>query len=218
VLFAIDRAGVVGSDGPTHNGSYDLCFMRCLPGMVIMAPADENECRQMLYTGFMLDQPAAVRYPRGTGPGVEIRQELRALPIGKAEVRTRGKGVAILAFGVTLELALEAGAQLDATVVNMRFVKPLDRELILELAAQHDLLVTVEDNAVLGGAGSAVNELLANEDIACHIINVGLPDILLDHGSREDMLAEAGLTSAALLKYIHAHYRKTGQIKNAKSA
>jgi 1-deoxy-D-xylulose-5-phosphate synthase len=218
VLFAIDRAGVVGSDGPTHNGSYDLSFMRCLPEMVIMAPADENECRQMLYTGFMLDQPAAVRYPRGTGPGVEVRQELRAIPIGKAEIRTRGKGVAILAFGVTLELALEAGAQLDATVVNMRFVKPLDRELILELAAEHDLLVTIEDNAVLGGAGSAVNELLANEDITCHIINIGLPDVLLGHGSREDMLEEAGLTSAALLKRIHAHYRKTGQISSAKSA
>ena len=218
VLFAIDRAGVVGSDGPTHNGSYDLCFMRCLPDMVIMAPADENECRQMLYTGFMLDQPAAVRYPRGTGPGVEVRQEMRAIPIGKAELRARGKGIAILAFGVTLELALEAGAQLDATVANMRFVKPLDRELILELAAQHDLLVTVEDNAVLGGAGSAVNELLANEDIACHIINFGLPDVLLGHGSREDMLEEAGLTAASLVTRIHQHYRNTGQINNARSA
>lgn len=218
VLFAIDRAGVVGSDGPTHNGSYDLCYMRCLPDIVIMAPADENECRQMLYTGFMLDQPAAVRYPRGTGPGVEVRQELRAIPIGKAEVRTRGKGIAILAFGVTLELALEAGEQLDATVVNMRFVKPLDRELILELAKDHDLLVTVEDNAVLGGAGSSVNELLANEDHTCHIINVGLPDVLLGHGSREDMLEEAGLTAASLLKRIQTHYRKTGQINNVKSA
>ena len=218
VLFAIDRAGVVGSDGPTHNGSYDLCYLRCLPNMVIMAPADENECRQMLYTGFMLDQPAAVRYPRGTGPGVEIRQEMNPIPLGRAEVRRKGKGVAILAFGAILQLALDAGEQLDASVVNMRFVKPLDRELILVLAADHDLLVTVEDNAVLGGAGSAVNELLANEDIICHIINFGLPDVLLGHGSREDMLEEAGLTTESLMKRIHEHYKKTGQINSARSA
>ncbi len=218
VLFAVDRAGVVGADGPTHNGSYDLSFMRCLPDLVIMAPADENECRQMLYTGFMLDQPAAVRYPRGTGPGVEVHQKMQAIPVGKAEIRRKGKGIAILAFGITLDIALEAGEKLDATVVNMRFVKPLDRELILDLVGNHDLIVTVEDNVVQGGAGSGVDELIVNEDLSVHIINIGLPDVLLSHGSQEDMRREAGLTTEALLERIQGHYNKTGQINTARSA
>lgn len=204
VLFAIDRAGAVGADGPTHNGSYDLSFMRCLPDMVIMAPSDENECRQMLYTGYTLDQPAAVRYPRGTGPGVALDEVMQALPVGKAELRRKGRHIAILAFGVMLTAALEAGELLDATVVNMRFVKPLDKELILRLAAEHRLLVTLEDNVVQGGAGSAVNELLADMGVATRVINHGLPDRILAHGSREDMLADAGLTAAGIVAFIES--------------
>ena len=218
VLFAIDRAGVVGADGPTHNGSYDISFMRCLPDIVVMAPADENECRQMLYTGFLLDQPASVRYPRGNGPGVEIRQEMTAIPVGKAEIRRQGRDMAILAFGVMLGPALEAGEELDATVVNMRFVKPIDMEMILEMAGKHNLLVTIEENVVAGGAGSAVNEVLAAHEITSGIINYGLPDRLIQHGTREDMLADAGLTKAGLLKFIRQHLALTGHASKAKSA
>ena len=218
VLFAIDRAGVVGADGPTHNGSYDISFMRCLPDMVVMAPADENECRQMLYTGFMLDQPASVRYPRGVGPGVEIRQGMITIPVGKAEIRRQGKGIAILAFGVMLGPALEAGEELDATVVNMRFVKPIDIEMILEIAGKHNLLVTVEENVVAGGAGSAVNEVLATHEISSRIINYGLPDRLIQHGTREDMLSDAGLTKEGLLKFIRQHLPLSGHASKAKSA
>ncbi|MCY4155718.1 MAG: 1-deoxy-D-xylulose-5-phosphate synthase, partial [Gammaproteobacteria bacterium] len=191
VLLAIDRAGVVGADGPTHNGSYDFTYLRCLPHIVVMAPADENECRQMLYTGFLLDQPTAVRYPRGGGPGVDVEPEMTALPLGKGEVRRQGKKIALLSFGSVWQTALEAGEALDATVANMRFVKPLDGELIAELAASHELLVTVEENVVQGGAGSAVNEYLAEQGIACRILNYGLPDRLLQHGSQQDMLDEA---------------------------
>ena len=219
VLFAIDRAGVVGNDGPTHNGSYDLSFMRCLPGIVIMAPADENECRQMLYTGFMLDQPAAVRYPRGTGPGVEIQEDMKELPIGKAEYRRHGKHIAILSFGVTLDIAMEVGNELDATVVNMRFVKPVDEDLILEIIKSHKLVVTVEENVVQGGAGSAVNEVLMQNGISHPVINYGLPDILLSHGSREDMLEEAGLTAAGLKAFILKHSSgKDGKVTSIKTA
>jgi 1-deoxy-D-xylulose-5-phosphate synthase len=205
VLFAIDRAGLVGGDGPTHNGVYDLSYLRCLPGMVVMAPADENECRQMLYTGFMLDGPAAVRYPRGTGPGVEIVKEMTALPVGKAEVRRRGRGVAILAFGAMLATALEVGEKLDATVVNMRFVKPIDEDCILKMAAEHDLLVTIEENVVQGGAGSAVNEVLAAHGVPRLALNYGIPDRPIEHGEREDMLEDAGLTPAAFLAFIERH-------------
>ncbi len=218
VLFAIDRAGCVGGDGPTHNGSYDLSFMRCLPDMVIMAPADENECRQMLYTGYTLDQPAAVRYPRGTGPGVAIQKKMTAIPVGKAEVRREGKQIAILAFGSMLAPALEAGEQMDATVVNMRFVKPIDTDLVLHMASNHQLLVTIEENVVQGGAGSAVNETLAANGIAQVIINYGLPDRLIEHGSQEDMLRDAGLTSEGLIQFIQRHLQKTGQLGAAKSA
>ncbi|HEU5398046.1 MAG TPA: 1-deoxy-D-xylulose-5-phosphate synthase, partial [Gammaproteobacteria bacterium] len=158
VLFAIDRAGLVGPDGPTHAGSFDFAYMRCLPNLVLMAPADENECRQMLYTGMTLHQPSAVRYPRGRGPGVKIETEMRALPVGKAELRRRGKDLALLAFGPMVEAAKAAAEALDATLVNMRFVKPLDEELLLELAGSHGRFVTLEDHAVDGGAGSAVNE------------------------------------------------------------
>ncbi len=195
VLFALDRAGLVGADGPTHNGSYDLSFMRCLPNMVVMTPADENECRQMLYTGFCHDGPAAVRYPRGTGPGVPLCEEMLALPIGKAELRREGKRVAILAFGVMLDLALQIAEDIDSTVVNMRFVKPLDESIIGELSRTHDLLVTIEENVVAGGAGSAVNEYLAATGMTIPVMNYGLPDRLIQHGSREDMLRDAGLTA-----------------------
>jgi 1-deoxy-D-xylulose-5-phosphate synthase len=206
VLFAIDRAGLVGNDGPTHNGSYDITFLRCLPDMVIMVPADENECRQMLYTGFMLDQPVAVRYPRGSGPGVEVQKEMAALPIGKAQLRRMGKDVAILSFGVMLDIALAAAEELDATVVNMRFVKPIDEEMILQMARTYGLLVTIEDNVVQGGAGSAVNEVLVARGVAQRIINYGLPDRLIQHGSREDMLRDAGLTREAFVEFIRRHH------------
>lgn len=212
VLFAIDRAGVVGSDGPTHNGSYDLTFMRCLPDVVIMTPSDEDECRQMLYTGFKLDQPAAVRYPRGAGPGVEISKEMREIPIGKAEYRRQGKAIAILAFGAMLPVAMEAGEELDATVVNMRFAKPVDAEMILEVSGSHDLIVTIEENVVQGGAGCAVNETLMEHGITKSIVNVGLPDKLLAHGSREDMLVEANLSKAGLLEAIQRHYELNSEV------
>jgi 1-deoxy-D-xylulose-5-phosphate synthase len=218
VLFAIDRAGFVGGDGPTHNGCYDLSYMRCLPGLVIMAPADENECRQMLYTGFMLDQPAAVRYPRGTGPGVEIQQQMTALPLGRAELRRQGRRIAILAFGPMLAPALETGEVLDATVVNMRFVKPVDEDAILRLAADHDLLVTIEENVVQGGAGSAVNEVLAANGIAQLAANYGIPDRLVQHGEREDMLRDAGLTTDGLLDFIRRRVRESGLDDAARSA
>jgi len=205
VLFAIDRAGLVGPDGPTHAGSFDLSYLRCIPNIVIMAPADENECRQMLYTGFQHDGPAAVRYPRGRGPGVAIETQMTALPLGRAELRRQGRGVAILNFGALLDQALAAGEALDASVANMRFVKPLDVALVRELATSHDLLVTVEDNAVMGGAGSAVNEALAALGLTTPVLNLGLPDRFLDHGSREQLLTEAGLDADALRAAIAAH-------------
>jgi 1-deoxy-D-xylulose-5-phosphate synthase len=216
VLFAVDRAGLVGADGPTHNGSYDVSFMRCLPNIVIMLPTDENECRQMLYTGYMLDTAAAVRYPRGTGPGVEIRQEMTALPVGKAELRRQGQSIAILAFGVVLQFCLEAAEDLNATVVNMRFVKPIDEDMILQMAAAHELLVTVEENMVQGGCGSAVSEVLAAHGIACKIIHYGLPDRLVQHGSREDMLNDVKLNKAGILEFI-SHYVSANK-KRVKSA
>ena len=205
VLFAIDRAGAVGGDGPTHNGSYDLSYMRCLPNLVIMAPADEDECRQMLYTGFQLDQPAAVRYPRGSGPGVEIQDQMTALPIGKAEVRREGKDIAILAFGAMLPVCAEVADALDASLVNMRFIKPLDEELLLALAERHELLVTVEDNVIPAGAGSAVSEAYSTHGVFPRVIHVGLPDRLLEHGSREDMLGDAGLTKDGILEVIRRY-------------
>lgn len=218
VLFAIDRAGLVGADGPTHNGSFDLTLLRCLPNMVIMAPADENECRQMLYTGFMLDQPAAVRYPRGTGPGVEIEQVMSALPIGKAEMRRQGKGIAILAFGSMLAVALEVGEQLDATVINMRFIKPIDTEMIIQLTQEYDLLVTVEENTVQGGAGSAVTETLTAHGITQAVLQYGLPDEFIPHGGREDMLKGAGMTTEGLLEFILGHLQARDAGKAAKTA
>ena len=202
VLFALDRAGLVGADGPTHNGSYDISFMRCLPNMTVMTPSDENECRQMLYTGFTLDGPSVVRYPRGTGPGVVIQDDMQALPLGKAELRRRGRRVAVLAFGVMLAPALEVAEKLDLTVVNMRFVKPLDDAMVLEMARSHALLVTFEENVVAGGAGSAVNECLAAHGETVVIANCGLPDRLIQHGTREEMLNDAGLDAAGFEQFV----------------
>ncbi|GAB3357874.1 1-deoxy-D-xylulose-5-phosphate synthase [Lysobacter tyrosinilyticus] len=193
VLFAIDRGGVVGPDGATHAGNLDLSYLRCVPGMVVMAPADENECRQMLSTGFRYEGPAAVRYPRGSGPGVAVQPALDILPIGKGEVRRRGSRIALLAFGAIVPAAEKVGEELGFTVVNMRFVKPLDRELILELAKTHEGFVTLEDNVVAGGAGAGVAELLAAEGITLPILHLGLPDEFQHHASREQLLAEAGL-------------------------
>ena len=206
VTFAIDRAGVVGPDGATHAGSFDLSFLRCLPNMVIMAPADENECRTMLSTGFQYAGPAAVRYPRGTGPGVAIHHELDTLPIGKAELRRRGHGLALLSFGAMLAPAAVIAGELDATLVNMRFVKPLDEALIVELARTHDAFVTLEDNAVAGGAGSAVAECLAAHGIVKPILHLGLPDEYLEHGSREEVLSMAGLDLPGIRRAIHARF------------
>ncbi len=178
VLFAIDRAGLVGSDGPTHAGSFDLSFMRCIPNLLIMAPSDENECRQMLYTGFRHQGPAAVRYPRGSGPGKPVEAKMQELPIGKAEVVKRGKDIVILSFGSCLQACGVVASRIGASLVNMRFVKPLDADVINEMAHSHKLVVTVEENAVMGGAGSGVNELLAASGGSFNLLNIGLPDTL----------------------------------------
>lgn len=202
VVFAIDRAGCVGNDGPTHNGTYDVSFMRCLPNIALMAPSDENECRQMLYTAYTLDMPTAVRYPRGSGTGAVPEKEMVALPLGKAEVRRRGKDVAILAFGTPLAMSLAAAEEIDATVVNMRFIKPLDEALILQMAETHNLIVTVEENVIEGGCGSAVNEVLAARGVLVPVLNFGLPDVMLQHGSQDDMRKEAGFTREELVRAI----------------
>ncbi|MHB1239155.1 MAG: 1-deoxy-D-xylulose-5-phosphate synthase, partial [Gammaproteobacteria bacterium] len=188
VLFAIDRAGLVGPDGATHAGSFDLTYLRCIPNLVVMAPADEDECRRMLTTGFLHAGPAAVRYPRGQGPGVPIAPTLEPLVLGRGEVRRDGHRVALLAFGALLAPCLDAAEALDATVANMRFVKPLDTDLILRLAAAHEVLVTAEDNVVAGGAGAAVSECLAAHGITVPVVHLGLPDRFLDHASREQQL------------------------------
>jgi 1-deoxy-D-xylulose-5-phosphate synthase len=207
VTFAIDRAGVVGPDGATHAGSFDLSFLRCLPNMVIMAPSDENECRQMLSTGFHYNGPAAVRYPRGTGPGAKIEPQLDVLPIGRGEIRRRGHhGLAILSFGTMLAPAAMIAAEVDATLANMRFVKPLDEALVLELARTHKAFVTVEDNAVAGGAGTGVAELLSAHGITMPILHLGLPDAYLEHGSREEVLSMAGLDLPGIRNAIRTRF------------
>jgi len=202
VLFAIDRAGIVGPDGATHAGSFDLSYLRCIPNMMIMAPADENESRQMLYTGFQHQGPSAVRYPRGQGPGVDITNKMTSLPIGKGEIRRQGISIALLSFGSMLDIAMGVGQQINATVANMRFVKPIDEELIISLAKSHDLLLTLEDNVVMGGAGSAVNEVILANMLEIHIINLGLPDAFQEHGSRSELLADAGLTTDDIMARI----------------
>jgi 1-deoxy-D-xylulose-5-phosphate synthase len=209
VVFAIDRAGVVGADGATHLGAFDLTYLRCLPNTTVMAPADEDECRQMLYTAFTLDTPSAVRYPRGSGAGVPVRAEMTALPIGRGEVRREAKRrthrIAVLAFGSMLHPALAAAETLDLTVANMRFVKPLDGGLVERLARDHDALVTVEENVVAGGAGSAVAETLAAAGIVIPLLQLGLPDRFIDHGDPAQLLADCGLDAKGIAASILAH-------------
>ena len=206
VLFALDRGGIVGGDGQTHNGAFDFAYLRTLPNLTVMAPSDENECRLMLYTGFRLDSPSAVRYPRGSGPGVAIEPEMRALPIGKGEVRREGKRIAILAFGSMLKPALEAAASLDATVANMRFVKPLDVELVKRLALSHELLVTVEEHQVMGGGGSAVCEALNALGVEKRVLLLGLPDRFIEHGDPAKLLASVGLDGDGILRSVAAAF------------
>lgn len=202
VLFAIDRAGLVGEDGPTHAGSFDLSFLRCIPNMLIMAPSDENECRQMLYTGHQYIGPAAVRYPRGKGPGAVINQQMTALPIGQGVIKRQGHTVALLGFGSMVHTALAAADVLDATVADMRFIKPLDTALIEELTKQHALLVTIEENALAGGAGSAVNEWLLQNDYQIPVLNLGLPDLFMAHGRVPEMLAGVGLDRDGIIDAV----------------
>jgi len=204
VLFAIDRAGPVGEDGPTHFGSFDFSFMRCLPGVTVMAPADENECRQMLYTGIQLDGPASVRYPKGPGPGVTPEPTMAALEVGRAETRREGQRIALLAFGSMATPAEAVAEELDATVINMRFVKPLDEAAVMHAAENHELLITLEENAVPGGAGEAVNACLAAHWVRVDVHNIGLPDRFIGHGSRSDQLKDARLDADSLLADIRA--------------
>jgi 1-deoxy-D-xylulose-5-phosphate synthase len=206
VMFAIDRAGLVGADGATHQGAYDYAFLRCVPNMIILAPSDENECRQMLFTAYQHNGPSSVRYPRGVGTGVEVKKDLIALPIGKAELRRSGKNLAILAFGTVLAPALAAAEVLDATVVNMRFVKPLDLEMLQELARSHDGFVTVEEHAVMGGAGSAVAEALAKLGIVKPLLNLGLPDRFVDHGEQMALLKLEGLDATGIEQSIRQRF------------
>jgi 1-deoxy-D-xylulose-5-phosphate synthase len=203
VTFAIDRAGLVGADGATHAGSFDYSFMRCLPNMLVLAPSDEAECRDMLYTAYIHQGPSSVRYPRGSGTGVAEISKMTAIPIGAGEIRVKGTDIAILNFGTLLPAALKAAEELGATVANMRFVKPLDEKLVLELTEGHKLLITVEENAVEGGAGSGVNELLAAKSIVIPIVNLGLPDVFLEHGIQSNMLAACGLDAAGIVSSAH---------------
>ncbi|MBG7316123.1 1-deoxy-D-xylulose-5-phosphate synthase [Pseudomonas aeruginosa] len=202
VLFAIDRAGLVGEDGPTHAGSFDISYLRCIPGMLVMTPSDEDELRKLLTTGYLFDGPAAVRYPRGSGPNHPIDPDLQPVELGKGVVRRRGGRVALLVFGVQLAEAMKVAESLDATVVDMRFVKPLDEALVRELAGSHELLVTIEENAVMGGAGSAVGEFLASEGLEVPLLQLGLPDYYVEHAKPSEMLAECGLDAAGIEKAV----------------
>ena len=198
VLFAIDRAGVVGADGPTHQGAFDLSYLRCIPNMVVMTPSDEQECRDMLYTGYHYSGPAAVRYPRGSGNGVTLREADQQLTLGKSNTVRQGKTIAILNFGVLLPDCMQAAEELDATVIDMRFVKPIDEQAIIDAAKAHQLIVTVEENAVGGGAGSAVLEVLAQHKLSVNTLTLGLPDEFIKHGSQEQVRAELGLDAAGI--------------------
>ena len=204
VVFAVDRGGLVGADGPTHHGTFDLSFVTCIPNMVVMTPADEAECRTMLSTAFALDGPSMVRYPRGGGSGSVPAMNLDALPLGKGEIRRHGQNIALLAFGTLLAPALAAGDELDATVVNMRFVKPLDAELIIELTGNHSLLVSIEENAVIGGAGSEIERLLGERGIDVPLLRLGLPDRFIDHGEQGQLLAELGLDKDGIVRAVRA--------------
>jgi 1-deoxy-D-xylulose-5-phosphate synthase len=209
VTFAIDRAGLVGEDGPTHAGSFDISFLRCIPNMVIAAPSDENECRQLLYTAYQYPGPAAVRYPRGTGIGATIADEMTALPIGKGVVKREGKQVALLCFGPLLATAQQVADQYHYTLVDMRFVKPLDEQLVEQLAASHQLLVTLEENAIAGGAGSAVTEHLNRIGLLCPTLQLGFADEFVDHNSQKQQLANQGLDTKTIAERIHRHLKAT---------
>jgi 1-deoxy-D-xylulose-5-phosphate synthase len=202
VVFAIDRAGIVGADGPTHTGAYDISFLRCIPNLVIMTPANEVDCRGLLTTAFLHDGPSAVRYPRGTATGMELNTELKALPFGQAEQTRSGRKVALLVFGTLLGTAMEVAETLDATVINMRFAKPLDIKMIEKVAKNHDLLVTIEDNAIAGGAGSGVAEHLNQQGSTTRILHLGFPDELISHGQPEEMHSDWGLDKNGLLESI----------------
>ncbi|MEO7320932.1 MAG: 1-deoxy-D-xylulose-5-phosphate synthase [Nitrosospira sp.] len=204
VVFAIDRAGLVGADGPTHAGSFDLTYLRCIPNITVMVPADEDECRQMLYTAFQMDTPTAIRYPRGAGTGVVPEKQMHILPVGRGEIRRNGEKIALLAFGSMLKPCLEAAEELNATVVNMRYVKPLDDDLVASLAAAYELLVTVEENTIMGGAGSAVLESLAIKGLPISLLQLGLPDVFIDQGDSSQMLADCGLDKTGIVRSVRA--------------
>ncbi|HMW17617.1 MAG TPA: 1-deoxy-D-xylulose-5-phosphate synthase [Accumulibacter sp.] len=202
VVFALDRGGLVGADGPTHHGAFDISYLICIPNMVVMTPADEDECRKMLTTAYRLDVPSAVRYPRGTGSGVTIDKALVGLPVGKGEIRRHGQTVALLAFGSMLTPALAAGDELDATVANMRFVKPIDEQLIVSLAREHSLLVSVEENALIGGAGSEVERIVQQHGLTVRCLRLGLPDHFIEHGDQASLLAEIGLDRDGIVNSV----------------
>jgi 1-deoxy-D-xylulose-5-phosphate synthase len=209
VVFALDRAGLVGGDGATHQGSFDVSFLRCIPNLVLMAPSDENECRQLLYTATTLGRPSAVRYPRGMGPGAKIQAEMTALPIGKAVVRREGRsGLVMLVFGTLLSAVTSVADELDATVVDMRFIKPIDSDLVLKLALRSRAFITVEENVIAGGAGSAVSEVLASAGVLIPVLQIGIPDRFIEHGSREDCLLSAQLDGASLRRRITDWWRE----------
>ena len=207
VVFAIDRGGLVGADGPTHHGAFDLSYLTCIPNMVIMTPSDENECRRMLTTAYRQDAPCAVRYPRGAGTGAPIDQSLGELPLGKGLIRRKGHKVALLAFGSVLASALTAAETLDATVADMRFVKPIDQALIIELAREHSLLVSIEENALIGGAGAEVARTLENAECAVRFFRLGLPDRFIEHGDQAQLLADAGLDADGIIRTVNAHFQ-----------
>ncbi|MCX8671749.1 1-deoxy-D-xylulose-5-phosphate synthase [Gilliamella sp. B2865] len=202
VLFAIDRAGIVGADGETHQGAFDLSFLRCIPNLVIMTPSDENECRQMLYTGYLHDGPALVRYPRGEGTGAHL-EPLKTIPLGQSKCCRQGEEIALLNFGTLLPEVLQVAEQINATVIDMRFVKPLDEKVLLHISQSHNILVTIEENSIKGGAGSAVNEFLLSKKIKCDILNIGLPDIFIPQGSQQEMRDEVGLNAKHIIDKIN---------------
>jgi 1-deoxy-D-xylulose-5-phosphate synthase len=206
VTFALDRAGLVGADGATHAGNYDMAYLRCIPNMVLMAASDENECRQMLTTGYRYEGPAAIRYPRGSGAGVAPSLSLDALPFGRGEIRREGARIAILCFGTLLHPALAAAEALGATVVNMRWAKPLDVELLLQVATSHEALVTLEEGAVMGGAGGAVLEALQAAGIARPVLVLGLPDRFIEHGDPVRLMANLGLDAAGIARSIEGRF------------
>jgi 1-deoxy-D-xylulose-5-phosphate synthase len=208
VVFAIDRAGIVGADGPTHTGAYDISFMRCIPNMVIMTPADEAECRGLLTTAFLHDGPSAVRYPRGSASGIETEKELRALPFGQARQLREGNKVALLVFGTLLGTAMLVAEELDASVYSMRFVKPLDTSTIDKALEQHDLLVTIEDNAIAGGAGSAVSEYLNQRGHSANLLQLGFPDEFINHGQPDELLADWNLDKSGMLESIQRRVKE----------